>query len=51
MLQGDSGGAATCGGYLAGVTSWGEADCSLPLPVGYVRLSYFKAWIELNANW
>jgi len=51
--QGDSGGPLVCrvgGDYLlAGVTSWGRADCSVQYPTVYTRMSEYRDWIEENA--
>ena len=51
---GDSGGPLTCGGKLAGVTSWGLAGCHffgiVLQPSVYARTSVFFDWISENCE-
>jgi len=48
VCGGDNGGPLVCNGVLAGVYSWGEAQCSPEFPSVYVRVSAYEAWIEEN---
>jgi len=44
--NGDSGGPLVCSGRLAGVTSWGNANCDPRDPSIYTRVSSHRSWID-----
>jgi secreted trypsin-like serine protease len=48
VCGGDNGGPLVCGGLLAGVFSWGEANCSPTFPSVFVRVSSYYDWIIEN---
>jgi len=43
---GDDGGPLVCGGKVAGISSWGDSQCSPTNPAVYSRISYYRTWIE-----
>jgi len=47
--NGDSGGPAVCGGYLVGLTSFGQNGCHVRYPQVYTRVSRYMDWIKANA--
>nr|KAG5695068.1 hypothetical protein BaRGS_032561 [Batillaria attramentaria] len=44
--NGDSGGPATCGNTLVGITSWGISNCSGSYPSVYTRVSQFQSFLN-----
>ncbi|MCL4132901.1 UNVERIFIED_CONTAM: hypothetical protein GTU68_048044 [Idotea baltica] len=47
--QGDSGGPMECGGYLAGIVSWGRGCALAGYPGVYTETAYYVNWIKENA--
>jgi len=48
VCGGDNGGPLVCGGKLAGIWSWGEANCSPQYPSVFIRISSYYDWITEN---
>jgi len=48
VCGGDNGGPIVCDGKLAGVFSWGEANCSPNFPSVFARVSSYYDWINQN---
>jgi secreted trypsin-like serine protease len=50
VCGGDQGGPLVCNGKLAGVYSWGEANCGPDFPAVFVRVSAYYDWIIENGT-
>jgi len=46
VCGGDNDGPIVCGGKLAGIFSWGEANCSPDFPAVFARVSAYVDWIN-----
>jgi len=46
VCGGDNGGPIVCGGKLAGIFSWGEANCSTAFPAVFARISSYVDWVN-----
>jgi secreted trypsin-like serine protease len=45
---GDNGSPLTCNGVVAGISSWGEANCGVQFPSVFIRISLYYDWIMEN---
>jgi secreted trypsin-like serine protease len=45
VCTGDNGGPLFCGDKLAGISSWGDSQCSVTNPAVFSRVSFYISWI------
>lgn len=50
VCGGDNGGPLVCNGIVAGLFSWGEANCDPTYPSVFVRISSYYDWIQENMS-